>query len=102
MLRFPYRQLQPQRIPAIATRPSSLLVRILHFLTGKRAAAPGSIARARELAGDNAARPFVSVRIHGPVAARRLRYALLDTGSQDTPFPMELAEPLGITLGGEK
>jgi hypothetical protein len=43
----------------------------------------------------------VSVRIQGPAAARRLKYALLDTGSQDTLFPVELAEPLGIVLGGE-
>jgi hypothetical protein len=36
------------------------------------------------------------------VAARRLKSALLDTGSQDTLFPMALAEPLGILLGGER
>jgi len=79
-----------------------LLVRIIHFLGGKRAAAPGSISRPGDIVGDSAARPLVSVRIQGPVAARRLKYALLDTGSQDTLFPMELAEPLGINLGGER
>src|SRR6266699_116855 len=38
----------------------------------------------------------------GPVAARRLKSALLDTGAQDTLFPMELADALGIHLGGER
>jgi hypothetical protein len=98
MLRFPYQRLHPARLPANAVRPPSLLTRILRLLTGKRDAP--SIQATTELIADSAARPFVTIRIQGPVAARRLRYALLDTGSQDTLFPAELAEPLGIVLGG--
>jgi hypothetical protein len=55
-----------------------------------------------QLASDTIARPIVTLRIRGPVAARRLKYALLDSGSVDTLFPAELAEPLGIVLGEEK
>jgi len=101
MFRFPYRRLQPERLPAPAPPTPGLLWRLFHLLTGKRAAAAGSRSRASE-ASESDARPFVSVRIRGPVAARRLKYALLDTGSQDTLFPAALAEPLGIVLGGEK
>jgi hypothetical protein len=101
MLRFPYRRLQPERVP-IATSPTPGLVwRLVHFLVGRRGESR-SPSRASGLAGEREARPFVSVRIQGPVAARRLRYALLDTGCQDTLFPVALAEPLGIVLGGEK
>jgi hypothetical protein len=102
MFRFPYRRLQPERFPAIAQPRPGLLLRLIRLLTGTRTAEPGSGSRSRDLASEGIARPFVSIRIQGPVAARRLKYALLDTGSQDTLFPMELAEPLGVVLGGEK
>jgi hypothetical protein len=42
------------------------------------------------------------IRIRGPASSRRLKSALLDTGSQDTLFPAALAEPLGVVLGGEQ
>jgi hypothetical protein len=102
MLRFPYQQIQPQRVPAFSIPQPSLLWRVVRLLTGKRSAEPESVSRKDDPVSDSAARPFVSVRIQGPVAARRLRYALLDTESQDTLFPIELAEPLGIVLGGKK
>ena len=101
MLRFPYRRLGVKALPAPARRPS-WLVQLLHALIGKPAAeerAPSSLSRS---AADDPPRPFVSVRIKGPTAARRLKSALLDTGSQDTLFPAELAAPLGIILGGER
>jgi hypothetical protein len=101
MFRFPYRRLQPERLPALSP-PPGLLLRLFRLLTGKRATAPASASKTSDLTGDSAARPFGSVRIQGPVAARRLKHALLDTGSQDTLFPMELAEPLGIVLGGAR
>ena len=102
MFRFPYRRLQPERVPPITSPPRGLLLRLFRLLTGKRAEVPESVSRTRDLVSHSAARPFVSIRMQGPVAGRRLKYALLDTGSQDTLFPMELAEPLGIVLGGER
>ena len=101
MLRFPYLRLQPERIPLVAPQSPGLLWRLLRLLVGRRTE-PGPLPRASGPAGESEARPFASVRIQGPVAARRLRYALLDTGSQHTLFPAALAESLGTVLGGEK
>jgi hypothetical protein len=100
MLRFPYRRLQPERAPTAAPPMPGLLSRLLRLLGGRTES--GSLSKASGLVSESEARPFVSVRIQGPVAARRLKYALLDTGSQDTLFPAALAEPLGTVLGGEK
>jgi hypothetical protein len=101
MLRFPYRRLQPERLPAAAPPAPSLVRRFLRFLTGKPAAEAGPQSRATE-ASENDARPFVSVRIQGPVTGRWLKYGLLDTGAQYTLFPAALAEALGIVPGGDK
>jgi hypothetical protein len=98
MFRFPYQRLQPGRVQAMSPNPSGLLLRLFRLLTGQRAAP----SQTSQFVSDSVARPFVSVRIQGPVVGRRLKYALLDTGSQDTLFPIELAESLGIVLGGEK
>ena len=90
MLRFPYRRLWSESRPVGGSPTLGLFSRLILLLTGKRAAAqrhPTSVS-------DNAPRPVVSIRIRGPVASRRLKSALLDTGSQDTLFPAALAEPL--------
>ena len=101
MFRFPYRRVWVEPVsPANLPQPG-LLARLVRRLLGKPAAESSSRASSGP-AGDGVARPFVSVRIRGPLAARRLKSALLDTGSQDTLFPMELAEPLGIPLGSER
>jgi hypothetical protein len=98
MFRFPYRRVLVEPDPAIASAQSGLLSRFVRFITGKKPfKGPGRIS-----GNENLPRPFVSIRIKGPIAARRLKSALLDTGSQDTQFPMELAEPLGIILGGDR
>jgi hypothetical protein len=102
MLRFPYRRLEAQRPPAVPSASPGWAWRFFRLLMGGRTAQPESATRPGEPAAHSEARPFVSLRIRGPVAARRLRHALLDTGSQDTLFPAALAEPLGIVLGGEK
>lgn len=94
MFRFPYRRVEPQPV-STAVSPFGLVVRALRFLTGRKFTSSVQNARTAEIAP----RPFVSIRIRGPVGSRRLRSALLDTGSQDTLFPMELAAPLGIVLG---
>ena len=97
MLRFPYRRVWAEPGPA-GIPPLGLWSRLIRLLTGKLAAAQQPPARV----SDNAPRPVISIRIRGPVASRRLKSALLDTGSQDTLFPAALAEPLGIPLGGER
>lgn len=98
MLRFPYRRVWAELSPAVGFSPRGLLSRLIRFLTGQSAQTRQPIPHA----GDTFPRPFVSVRIKGPLSARRLRSALLDTGCQDTLFPMALAQPLGIVLGGER
>ena len=97
MFRFAYRRIGLAPIPSVASAPAGLLARLFRFLSGKSVQSHPSPARF-----DNAPRPMVSIRIRGPVAARRLKSALLDTGSQDTLFPMELAESLGLPLGGQR
>ncbi len=96
MFRFPYRRLQPAAAPS-PTPPNSLK-RLLQHLSGKRVSSAASPRPGPMVV----ARPFVSIRNRGAVAARRMLYALLDTGSQDTLLPSELAERLGIILGGER
>jgi hypothetical protein len=95
MFRFPYRRALVQPSAAATSAQPGFFVRLIRFLTGK--------SPTTQLAGisptENPPRPFVSIRVKGPVAGRRLKSALLDTASQDTLFPMELAEPLGIILG---
>ena len=86
------------RRPVISSPPLGLLSRLIRLLTGKFTAAQ----QPPTTVSDNAPRPVVSIRIRGPAASRRLKSALLDTGSQDTLFPAALAEPLGILLGGER
>lgn len=101
MLRFPDRRIGVKPLPALARRPA-WLVQLFRALIGQPAPeefAPPSPSRS---AADDSPRPFVSVRVKGPTAARRLKSALLDTGSLDTLFPAELAAPLGILLGGER
>ena len=98
MLRFPYRRVWAEPGPAIDSPRLGLFRRLIRLLTGQFASTQQAPTRAH----DNAPRPVVSIRIRGPVASRRLKSALLDTGSQDTLFPMALAEPLGILLGGER
>jgi hypothetical protein len=98
MFRFPYRRVWVEPAPAIAPAQPGFLARLVGFFAGK----PPTKAIAASSASENLPRPFVSIRIKGPIAARRLKSALLDTGSQDTLFPMDLAEPLGIVLGGER
>ena len=98
MLRFPYRRMLAEAGPIVASPPLGLWSRLIHLLTGKFAAAQPPQARA----SDHVPRPVVPIRIRGSVASRRLKSALLDTGSQDTLFPAALAEPLGIPLGGER
>jgi len=98
MFRFSYRRVWAESGPVVAPPPPGLLSRLIRLLTSKLVAThhpPTTVS-------DNAARPVVSIRIRGPVASRRLKSALLDTGSQDTLFPAALAEPLGILLGGER
>jgi hypothetical protein len=92
---FPYRRVATEARSTLASPPGFFL-RLVHVLTGRGFTSP--IPKATEIVP----RPFVSVRIRGPVGSRRLRSALLDTGSQDTLFPLELAAPLGIVLGGER
>jgi hypothetical protein len=83
MLRFPYRRIWSEPGPTAAAAPG-LLTRFMGFLTGR-----GTPARpAVPLAAESVPRPFVSIRLRGPIASRRLRSALLDTGSQDMLFPM--------------
>ena len=101
MLRFPYRRLGVQPLPALARRPS-WLVQLVRALAAKPAPEERAPSGPSRFAADDPPRPFVSVRIKGPTAARRLKSALLDTGSLDTLFPAELAASLGIPLGGER
>jgi hypothetical protein len=96
MFRFPYRKLPP--IPAVGPTAPTLVARLKRLFFGNRT----EFSSAQPSPGDVPARPFASVRVRGPAAARRLLYALLDTGSQDTLLPSELAERLGVILGGEK
>ncbi len=98
MLRFPYRRTWPEPDSAGFESPHGLVGRLIRRIIGKRPEVRHSPARAR----GNTLRPLVTIRIRGPVAARRMRSALLDTGSQDTLFPMAIAQPLGIVLGGER
>jgi hypothetical protein len=101
MLRFPYRRIGVKPLPALTRRPS-WLVHLFRALIGKPAPEERDPSSPSRSAADDPPRPFVSVRIKGPAAARRLKSALLDTGSLDTLFPAELAAPLGIVLGGER
>jgi hypothetical protein len=101
MLRFPYRRMGVKPLPALTPRPS-WLVQLFGVLIGKPAPEERAPSSHSPSAVDDPPRRFVSVRIKGPTAARRLRSALLDTGSLDTLFPAELAAPLGILLGGER
>jgi hypothetical protein len=101
MLRFPYRRIGVKPLPALTRRPS-WLVHLFRALIGKPAPEERDPSSPSRSAADDPPRPFVSVRIKGPTAARRLKSALLDTGSLDTLFPAELAAPLGIVLGGER
>jgi hypothetical protein len=101
MLRFPYRRLGVNPPPAPARRPS-WLVQLVRALIGKPTAQERATSSPSRSASDDPPRPFVSVRVEGPTAARRLKSALLDTGSLDTLFPAELAAPLGILLDGER
>ena len=98
MLRFTYRSMWAAPDPLGQSPPSGWLGRLIRLITAKSADAPQRPIRA----SDNLPRPIVPIRIRGPVAARRLKSALLDTGSQDTLFPMALAQSLGILLGGER
>jgi hypothetical protein len=98
MFRFPYRRVGAEPLRAIASVQPNFLARLMSLLTGKPRTTGASVGSASE----HITRPVVSVRIRGPIASRRLKSALLDTGSQDTLFPMELAEPLGVILGGER
>jgi hypothetical protein len=101
MLRFRYRRIGLRPLPAPARR-SSWLVRFSRALIGKSAPEEGAPSFPSRSGADDPPRPFVSVRIKGPTAARRLKSALFDTGSLDTLFPAELAPPLDILLGGER
>src|SRR5438128_6954388 len=98
MFRFPYRRVWVEPGRVVGSAPYGLWSLLIRYLTGSSATAQPSPTRAIE----RAPRPVVSVRIRGPLAARRLKSALLDTGSQDTFFPLALAEPLGIHLGVER
>jgi hypothetical protein len=93
MLRFPYRRTWPE--PGAGVVPG-FLGRFFRRLTG------GAVVATHAPVRESEPRPVVSVRIKGPTGSRRLKSALLDTGSQDTLFPFELARPLGIVLGGER
>jgi hypothetical protein len=97
MLRFPYRRVLAEPRTIVSSQPLGLWSRLIRLLTGELTAAQPTTR-----VSDSAPRPVVSIRIRGPVASRRLKSALLDTGSQDTPFPAALAEPLGVPLGGER
>lgn len=98
IFRFPYRRVWLEPLPYEASPPPGLLARWMRLLTGK------ATARRPVDSGtyENVARPFVSIRIKGPIVASRLKSTLLDTGSHDTLFPVELADLLGIPLGGER
>src|SRR5262245_34166816 len=96
MFRIPYQQLPIKPAQPILSPPLSLLARIVRMLTGKPSPPHAGIFTLGSY------RPFVSIRVRGTVAARWLKYALLDTGSEDTLLPMELAERLGIMLGGDR
>lgn len=98
MLRFPYRRVGLAPDPSAGSPSLGLLSRLFRLLT-RQSAAP---TQPPNRIGDIGPRPVISIRVRGPVAARRLKSALLDTGSQDTLFPMELAEPLGILLGSKR
>ncbi len=99
MFRIPYRRLPPERLVADTPSSAGWFSKLVHLIARTPAASEGE---ARSYVGESTARPYVSVRIRGPAAARRLKHALLDAGSQDTLFPAELAERLGIVLGGEQ
>jgi hypothetical protein len=101
MLRFPYRRSGVSPLPTLARRPS-WLVQVYRALIGKPTPEAHTPPNPLQSAVDDPPRPFVSVRIKGPTATRRLKSALLDTGSLDTLFPAELAAALGILLGGER
>ena len=100
MLRFPYRRGWAVPNSGSVSRPVGFWSRLIRLWSGQRASGASALVAVKP--SDNAPRPFVSIRIQGPVGSRRLRSALLDTGSQDTLFPAALAEPLGILLGGER
>lgn len=91
-LRFPYRRSSEERIQDPHARRTGLIAWIRQ-LFGQPPTEPSFGA------SDTAFRPLVPIRIRGPVAARTLKSALLDTGSLDTLFPAALAEKLGIVLG---
>ena len=100
MLRFPYRRVWTEPGPAIASPRLGLFRRLIRLLTGQSA----STQQAPTPVHDNAPRPVVSIRIRGPVASRRLKSALLHTGSQDTPncrsaFPGRREPPRLIESG---
>jgi hypothetical protein len=92
MFRFPYRPAWVEHHP---DAPPNLWSQLLRLVSG-------SSPRAERPFIDRVPRPVVSVRVHGPVSTRWIKSAVLDTGSQDTLFPMLLAEPLGVLLGGER
>jgi hypothetical protein len=98
MFRFLYRRAWSASVSAAAA-PLGFWSRLVQLVggRGKRTPAVSSV-RTRE----SPPRPFVSIRIKGPVGSRRLKSALLDTGSQDTLFPIELSDPLGIVLGEDR
>lgn len=98
MLRFPYRRVWAVPSSGAALPPLGLWSRLIRLFSGERATAPPFPTKP----SDSGPRPVVSIRIQGPVASRRLKSALLDTGSQDTFFPAALAEPLGVVLGGTR
>jgi hypothetical protein len=92
MFRFPYRPawFEP---PVVAPHRPSLIARFIALFSRQQ--------RARRVL-DKSPRPMVSIRIHGPVRARHIKSAVLDTGSRDTLFPMWMAQLVGIPLGGER
>ncbi len=98
MLRFPYRRVWMESRPEASSTPwmwfSSWIRKLFTVKPTPTPVAKKSV--------ENPPRPIVSIRIRGPVAARSLKSALLDTGSQDTLFPAAFAEPLGILLGGAR
>ncbi|HYV38084.1 MAG TPA: hypothetical protein VE988_20530 [Gemmataceae bacterium] len=104
MLRYPY-----QILPVTARRKGATpgkwawMFRRLRTLFGKTPESLGAENKAGPLAVVPApGRPFVPVRIGGLGKSRRFRHALIDTGSEATVFPSEVAPLIGVVLGGHQ